>query len=85
MVILLIGSAVVLLLLVLAVVLATGSVVSRLAVHMRDDSWGRITSQQGRLRQREREILDHLAHGKCAACDDHHHRAATRHDTERKA
>lgn len=56
---------VVLLLLVLSCVLATASVVIRMAAHMRDESWSRITSQQRRLRDREEEVRA------CTVCGNH--------------
>jgi hypothetical protein len=69
MITLLIGSAV-LLLLVLVCVLATGSVVARLAVHMRDESWARISSQQSGLRRREQEFFSGHTHDMCDLCSE---------------
>jgi hypothetical protein len=54
------GSAVLLVLLLVAC-LATGSVVARLAAHMRDDAWARISVQRDLLRRR----------ATCTNCDGH--------------
>lgn len=72
MVLLMVGSAVLLVLLLLAGVLATGSVVARLAVHMRDDAWARITDRYGYLRRTERELHDAVQNGTCVACGGRH-------------
>ena len=67
--------------LLLVGVLATGSVVARLAVHMRDDAWARITDRNGDLRRKERELLDAFQNGTCVACGGRNG-AADRHGDE---
>lgn len=69
---LMIGLVVLLVLLLLVGVLATGSVVARLAVHMRDDSWSRITAQYGFLRRKESALLVAVEKGTCVACGGPH-------------
>ncbi len=52
----------------LAGTLATGLVVVRLAAHMREDAWSRITIQSAGLRRREDEILAAIERGTCTRC-----------------
>jgi hypothetical protein len=61
------GSAA-LLVLILAVSLATGAVVVRLAAYMRDESWSRLSAQSAWVRRRELRLLDTRTPGACPAC-----------------